>query len=428
MAYIPRKNTSSGSSSTGDKPMRSAARPGKRSERPAFGAARPPFSKAGAPVKKARWVPRTGSASTTSGARTSSAPARASAARPFVGNGVFPTSPFPQKPPYRPNGAARSASTERPSSTRGTYAKKVFGAPTTSTSRPSYPPRPTKPFGNRPIKPFGKPSGKFAPAKPPKTQLATYAPKVATTSWGGVATWYDKHLESADTYHEQVILPNLLRLVDAQKGELILDLASGQGYFTREFAKVGGEVTGLDISTELIAIAQNEKKHAGAHITYAVGNAEDLSQFTDGQFHKVVIVLALQNIEYVQKVCNEAARVVKQGGTFHIVMNHPAFRIPKRSHWGYDEKEQVQYRRVDQYLSESRSAIAMHPGMPDSPETISFHRPLQYYVKALVKAGFALDRFEEWISHKDSDSGPRAKAENRARKEIPLFLYLRGKK
>jgi hypothetical protein len=107
-------------------------------------------------------------------------------------------------------------------------------------------------------------------------------------------------------------------------------------------------------------------------------------------------------------------------------MNHPAFRIPKQSSWGYDDTDGVQYRRVDQYIAESKSEIEMHPGMKDSPKTISFHRPLQYYMKLLGKTGFAVDRFEEWISHKDSDSGPRAKAENRARKEIPLFLYLRA--
>ena len=70
----------------------------------------------------------------------------------------------------------------------------------------------------------------------------------------------------------------------------------------------------------------------------------------------------------------------------------------------------------------------MHPGISGSAKTLSFHRPLQYYFKALAKAGFAVDRLEEWISHKASDSGPRAKAENVARKEIPLFLYLSAKK
>jgi hypothetical protein len=109
-------------------------------------------------------------------------------------------------------------------------------------------------------------------------------------------------------------------------------------------------------------------------------------------------------------------------------MNHPAFRIPKRSSWGYEDKTEVQFRRIDSYISESKEAIAMHPGIKDSPTTLSFHRPLQYYFKALAKAGFAVDRFEEWTSHKSSDSGPRAQAENRARKEIPLFLYMRASK
>jgi len=258
-----------------------------------------------------------------------------------------------------------------------------------------------------------------------KTQLVKYTPKQATTSWGSVATWYDKHLAGTDTYHEKVILPNLLRLVDPQAKELIIDLASGQGYISRALAEKGASVTGLDISPELVAIAQ---KKDGAGVTYRVGSAEDLSAFPNGYFHKAVIVLAIQNIEQVQKVFTETARVIQKDGTFHIVMNHPAFRIPKRSSWGYDEKEKLQYRRIDQYLSESRETIDMHPGMKDSPQTISFHRPLQYYVKGLVKAGFVIDRFEEWISHKESDSGPRAKAENRTRKEIPLFLYMRARK
>lgn len=66
----------------------------------------------------------------------------------------------------------------------------------------------------------------------------------------------------------------------------------------------------------------------------------------------------------------------------------------------------------------------MHPGKTNSPQTISYHRPLQYYFKLFQKSGFAVQRLEEWISHRVSDSGPRAKAENDARKEFPLFLYL----
>jgi hypothetical protein len=33
---------------------------------------------------------------------------------------------------------------------------------------------------------------------------------------------------------------------------------------------------------------------------------------------------------------------------------------------------------------------------------------------------------EEWPSHKTSTSGPRAAAENTARKEIPMFMAIRA--
>ena len=50
------------------------------------------------------------------------------------------------------------------------------------------------------------------------------------------------------------------------------------------------------------------------------------------------------------------------------------------------------------------------------------------YFKNLNKAGLAVSLLEEWNSNKVSDSGPRAKAENLARKEIPLFLFMEAKK
>jgi hypothetical protein len=39
-----------------------------------------------------------------------------------------------------------------------------------------------------------------------------------------------------------------------------------------------------------------------------------------------------------------------------------------------------------------------------------------------------LDALEEWASLRSSQPGPRAEAENRARREIPLFLALRARR
>lgn len=290
--------------------------------------------------------------------------------------------------------------------------------------------------GMTPFDPFDPRRAPFAGNKKPKrlprqNKAATRPksakpkkPRTASASWGSVADWYDKHLSGTDTYHEKVILPNLLRLVGPKKGETILDVACGEGYFTRAMSERGATLTGVDVSEELIGVA----KKKSPDISYHVGSAEKLSMIANNSLDKTLCVLAIQNIGDAARVFVEVARTLKPAGSLHLVMNHPAFRIPKQSSWDYDAKRGVQCRRVEQYLSESRAEIDMHPGMKDSPQTISYHRPLQFYFKALAKSGFAIDRLEEWISHKESDSGPRARAENRARHEIPLFLYLRAKK
>jgi ubiquinone/menaquinone biosynthesis C-methylase UbiE len=255
----------------------------------------------------------------------------------------------------------------------------------------------------------------WVPTRTPK-------PKPKNTSWENVAEWYDKLLEGEGTYQKELILPNLLRLMNIRRGDAVLDLACGPGFFSREFAARGAAVIGVDTSKTLIGLA---KKNAASDLaTFHIASAHALPLVKTMSVDKVAIVLALQNIERVVAVLEECARVIKKDGALYVVLNHPAFRVPKASGWGWDEKAKVQYRRVDRYLSELKIPIQMHPGNTPNQVTTSFHRPLQFYFKALNKAGFAVSLMEEWNSHKKSQAGPRANAEDIARKEIPLFLCL----
>jgi SAM-dependent methyltransferase len=238
------------------------------------------------------------------------------------------------------------------------------------------------------------------------------------TSWGGVADWYDEHLKGEDTYHAKVIAPNLLRILDPKKGMKVLDLACGEGYFTRMIHSRGAEVIGADIAAALIAKAKADSPT----IRYEVANAEKLNFAEKHTYDAIICVLALQNMEHLDQVLKECARVLKPGGRFIFVLNHPAFRIPKRSSWGWDNATKTQYRRLDGYLSMSREQIDMAPGKGGHDITWSFHRSLQDYMKALASAEFAITKIEEWISHRKSEKGPRGEAEDIARKEFPLFL------
>jgi ubiquinone/menaquinone biosynthesis C-methylase UbiE len=241
------------------------------------------------------------------------------------------------------------------------------------------------------------------------------------TSWGKEAKWYSDHLESPDTYHAKVILPNLMRIVAPEPRTHILEIGCGEGFFSRAFAEAGASVTASDVGKELITVA----KEKGGGPEYHVSPAEDLSWVRMRSMDTVVAVLTLQNMEHIEPVMKEVAKTLRPGGRFVFVLNHPAFRIPKATAWGYDEGTKTQYRRVDAYLSARKEKVDMHPGAKQSKSyTYSFHRSLQDYMKALRAAGFSITRLEEWISHKTSEPGPKARAENIARKEFPLFMLI----
>ena len=177
------------------------------------------------------------------------------------------------------------------------------------------------------------------------------------TSWGGVASWYDDYLKDEDTYQAKVIAPNLMRMLNLKEGERVLDVACGQGYFTRLALKDAKDVAGADISKELVAKARAQTPGA----TFYVAPAANLNFAKDDTYDAALCVLALQNIEDLQATFKEVRRVLKPGGRFVFVLNHPAFRVLKRSSWGFDEEAKIQYRRVDGYLSSAKISVDMHP-------------------------------------------------------------------
>lgn len=241
------------------------------------------------------------------------------------------------------------------------------------------------------------------------------------TSWEKSADWYDGIIgERGSELYQAVVIPGALNLLAPKRGERVLDLGCGQGVFSRALAQAGCQVTGVDAAPTLIQKAR----------TYPVKPpvrylARDAAQIEDlGEFDAASAILCVQNMEHLDVVSAAAAKVLKPGGRMLWVVNHPAFRIPRQTSWGNDEATKIQYRRIDAYSSTLSIPIIMHPGRPDSETTTSFHRSLQTLTGTGFGAGLRLAGMEEWYSHKESQPGPRAKAENRARKEFPLFLAL----
>ena len=264
-------------------------------------------------------------------------------------------------------------------------------------------------------------SGKLKKTSPLRGKPASKKP---SSVWDQAAQWYDALVGlKGSEYQQAVIFPGALQLMQLKKGETVLDLACGQGVFSRYLSQRKMKVTGLDTSEEMIRFAQSR---SDSSIRYKQGDAQDSQALQGNTFDAVVCLLALQNIESLPPVMHNVKRWLKPGGRFVMVTTHPCFRIPRQTQWGWDEQKKIQYRRVDLYGSESAIPILTPPFAQANSFTVTYHRPLQSYFQALAEAGLCVDGLEEWPSHKTSEPGKRSKAENRARQEIPLFMALRA--
>ena len=243
--------------------------------------------------------------------------------------------------------------------------------------------------------------------------------KKAQNSWGNVASWYDNNLDNPNTYQSQVILPNLTRLLDLKKSDTLLDLACGQGFFCDKYENIS-TVTGVDISPELIDIAKANTKKT----QYYVCRAERIETLPLKPFTKVITVLALQNIQDLAKTVFNVSNLMSKGSKWYVVLNHPSFRQIRKSSWVMDKILNTQTRVLTGYMSSYTQEIIMNPGNRNSEMTLTYHRPLQEYIKIAKNNNMVLTNLEEWISHKNQDT----QALDTAKKEFPMFMYLEFEK
>lgn len=244
------------------------------------------------------------------------------------------------------------------------------------------------------------------------------------TSWNKSGKWYNKIVgDKGHYYHEHIVLPGVLRLLELNAKSKLLDLGCGQGILARSIDK-NTEYAGVDLAKSLIDRAKN--KEGNPKHRYILADVTKRLPFSEKDFTHAAAILSLQNMEFPQNAIRNASEHVLRGGTFVIVLNHPAFRIPRQSGWGVGENKQ-QYRYENRYMSPLKIPITMHPGEKTSEVTWSFHCPLSFYTKALADNGFVIENIEEWVSDKES-VGRAAKTENRARTEFPLFLAIVAKK
>jgi 2-polyprenyl-3-methyl-5-hydroxy-6-metoxy-1,4-benzoquinol methylase len=220
-----------------------------------------------------------------------------------------------------------------------------------------------------------------------------------------IAEWYDGYL-SENTPYQEVVLPTLLKFVGNVQGQRICDLGCGQGWLTRELARKGAQMTGIDLSDQLLTIARQYEEREPLGIVYRQGDAQRVEAFAEGEFDGCMCIWSLVDIPDLQAVFQSMRRLLKPGGWLIFAIAHPCFEAPNARWITLDDETRA--RAVHTYDSETfwkseRGGVRTRVG--------AYHRTLSAYLNMLVNDGFVFEQMWEPVE---------------AGQEIPSLLFVRA--
>jgi SAM-dependent methyltransferase len=123
------------------------------------------------------------------------------------------------------------------------------------------------------------------------------------------------------------ISSHLVRTLNVHSGEDVLDIACGNGNTAITAGRKGANVTGIDITTELLDLAVEEAKIAQVDgITWKEGDAQNLP-FEDESFDVVLSTFGHMFAPQADLVAKEVIRVTKKGGRIGFTTWPPELAI-----------------------------------------------------------------------------------------------------
>lgn len=195
------------------------------------------------------------------------------------------------------------------------------------------------------------------------------------------------HQYRAQSWRSHAEAYSFMKLIGDVEGKRVLDVACGEGNFTRMLRKAGAaEVTGIDISERMIDSARVQEARQPLGIDYRVEDAGAVAEHAD--FDLVVgawlLVYAQTRAELLQ-MCRGLASRLRSGGRFVTVVNNPAV-------YGFDPLPD--YRKYGFELSLADHAVEgaltkVILLLEDSTlEIENYYMPVAAYESALTQAGF----------------------------------------
>jgi SAM-dependent methyltransferase len=216
-----------------------------------------------------------------------------------------------------------------------------------------------------------------------------------------IADFYDSRVRDDVSDPASIALFALLGDVG---GARVLDLACGQGRVSRELARRGASVVGVDLSEKLLAKAMTAESEQGLGIEFVHGDACEFRR-ERGSFDAIVCHFGLSDIDDLDGVLVTVTHSLRANGIFVFSILHPCFP-------GGGPDAPSSWPREGGYFSEGWW-LADNPGFRG--RVGANHRMLSTYLNKLHEQGLIGERFAE--PEPDDDPTP-----SRDVRGIPIYF------
>jgi len=225
--------------------------------------------------------------------------------------------------------------------------------------------------------------------------------------WNANAEFWDSRMGEGNDFHKILIEPTQLKLLNIKAGDKILDVACGNGQFTRKMAELGAKVTAVDFSEKFIEIARAKSAPDIEYKVLDASSEKDLKKLAAHSFDSIVCTMAMMDMENIEVLINNLPRLLKKEGVFVFSILHPCFNSGENVlvHEMDDQGGEVKHRygvKIANYIIEkSQKGVGM-TGQPKAQ--YYFHRPISAILRIFFSHGFVLDAFEEPVLSRVKDN------------------------
>ncbi|HSR52927.1 MAG TPA: class I SAM-dependent methyltransferase [Acidobacteriota bacterium] len=225
--------------------------------------------------------------------------------------------------------------------------------------------------------------------------------EIVREQYDEIESRFEEGMRRMALYHRHCQDPVIFRTLGEIRGNSLLDLACGNGFYTRRFRRECGAdpVMGVDLSPMLIRQAKASERHDPLGIEYRVGDVTTLE--LDGRFDVVTAIHLLHYLQSAEEIEGALRRIhalLRSDCSFVTMVANPEFDIGK--HARQDSKRKFGY-----YFSEAQPGngglMRFHPGGFDKEQELTFElrRWEREFLNDIArKVGFAPEWRDPFIS------------------------------